>query len=102
MTLRLPTRRPSDLLILSDARLYGKRIDVIVDTGAQTSVGNLALQKLGGAKRANRLPFLPTTLGAVTGEAVPAVRTAIRRGDGDKLEAWFTRDRKSTRLNTSH
>src|SRR3546814_14302586 len=39
----------------------------------------LALQKLVAAKRANRLPFLPTTLGAVTGEAVPAVRTAIRR-----------------------
>ncbi|WP_432768529.1 MAG: hypothetical protein HEQ22_14300 [Sphingopyxis sp.] len=72
-------RNSAGRLILSDARLDGRRIDVIVDTGAQTSVGNLALQKLVTAKRANRLPFFPTTLGAVTGEAVPATRTAIRR-----------------------
>lgn len=72
-------RNSAGRLILSDARLDGKRIDVIVDTGAQTSVGNLALQKLVAARRANRLPFLSTTLGAVTGEAVPATRTAIKR-----------------------
>ena len=72
-------RNMAGRLILSDARLDGKRIDVIVDTGAQTSVGNLALQRLVVARRANRLPFLSTTLGAVTGEAVPATRTAIKR-----------------------
>jgi predicted aspartyl protease len=72
-------RNSAGRLILSDARLDGKRIDVIVDTGAQTSVGNMALQKLVAAKRANRLPFFATTLGAVTGEAVPATRTAIKR-----------------------
>ena len=72
-------RNSAGRLILSDARLNGRRIDVIVDTGAQTSVGNLALQKLVADKRANRLPFLPTTLGAVTGENVPATRTAIKR-----------------------
>jgi predicted aspartyl protease len=72
-------RNMAGRLILSDARLDGKRVDVIVDTGAQTSVGNLALQKLVADRRQNRLPFLPTVLGAVTGEAVPATRTAIRR-----------------------
>lgn len=72
-------RNSAGRLILSDARLNGRRIDVIVDTGAQTSVGNLALQRLVVEKRANRLPFLPTTLGAVTGENVPAMRTAIKR-----------------------
>jgi len=72
-------RNSAGRLILSDARIDGRRIDVIVDTGAQTSVGNLALQKLVADRRANRLPFLPTTLGAVTGEAVPATRTAIKR-----------------------
>ena len=72
-------RNSAGRLILSDARIDGRRIDVIVDTGAQTSVGNLALQKLVTDRRANRLPFLPTTLGAVTGEAVPATRTAIKR-----------------------
>lgn len=66
-------------LILSDARLNGKRIDVIVDTGAQTSVGNMALQRMVAERRANRLPFAPTELTAVTGEDVPALRTAIKR-----------------------
>ncbi|UKK82904.1 aspartyl protease family protein [Sphingopyxis sp. BSN-002] len=72
-------RNSAGRLILSDARLNGKRIDVIVDTGAQTSVGNLALQKLVADRRANRFPFVPTELGAVTGETVPAMRTAIKR-----------------------
>ena len=72
-------RNMAGRLILSDARLNGKRVDVIVDTGAQTSVGNIALQKLVAAQRQNRLPFTPTILDAVTGEAVPAMRTAIKR-----------------------
>ena len=65
-------------LILSNAEIDGKRIDVIVDTGAQTSVGNLAMQDLVARRRANQVPFIPTTLEAVTGESVPAMRTAIR------------------------
>ena len=72
-------RNSAGRLILSDARLDGKRIDVIVDTGAQTSVGNLALQKLVMSRRANRLPLIESTLDAVSGEAVPALRTAIKR-----------------------
>ncbi len=72
-------RNSAGRLILSDARLNGKRIDVIVDTGAQTSVGNMALQKMVATKRANRFPFFPTELMAVTGEDVPALRTAIKR-----------------------
>lgn len=72
-------RNSAGRLILSDARLNGKRIDVIVDTGAQTSVGNMALQRLVLSKRANRFPFVATTLGAVTGEDVPALRSAIKR-----------------------
>ena len=72
-------RNMAGRLILSDARLGGKRVDVIVDTGAQTSVGNLALQRLVAKTRQNRSPFTPTELNAVTGEAVPAVRTAIKR-----------------------
>ena len=72
-------RNSAGRLILSDARLNGKRIDVIVDTGAQTSVGNMALQRLVASRRANRFPFVATILDAVTGEAVPATRTAIKR-----------------------
>ena len=72
-------RNSAGRLILSDARIDGKRIDVIVDTGAQTSVGNLALQEMIARRGANRLPFMESTLDAVTGEVVPAVRTAIKR-----------------------
>lgn len=72
-------RNMAGRLILSDARIDGKRVDVIVDTGAQTSVGNLALQKLVAARRQNSFPFFPTILNAVSGEAVPATRTAIKR-----------------------
>ncbi|MBB6426236.1 retroviral-like aspartic protease family protein [Sphingopyxis sp. JAI128] len=72
-------RNMAGRLILSDARLGGKRVDVIVDTGAQTSIGNMALQKLVISTRQNRLPFTPTELSAVTGETVAATRTAIKR-----------------------
>jgi predicted aspartyl protease len=39
-------RRLAGRMILSNAELNGRRIDVIVDTGAQSSIGNLALQRL--------------------------------------------------------
>jgi predicted aspartyl protease len=38
-------RRAAGRLILSNADLGGNRIDIIVDTGAQTSIGNRALQR---------------------------------------------------------
>lgn len=72
-------RNRAGRLILSDARIEGRRVDVIVDTGAQTSIGNLALQRLVAERRAHRGPFAPAVLGAVSGEQVPAVRTAIKR-----------------------
>ncbi|WP_447765755.1 retroviral-like aspartic protease family protein [Sphingopyxis panaciterrae] len=72
-------RNMAGRLILADARIDGKRVDVIVDTGAQTSVGNLALQRLVAVRRQHRVPFFPTVLNAVSGEAVPAMRTAISR-----------------------
>lgn len=77
-------RTTAGRLILSDARVDGKRVDVIVDTGAQTSIGNLALQRLVARRRAHRLPFVPTILHSVSGESVPAMRTAIKQiGFGD-------------------
>jgi len=72
-------RNMAGRLILSDARIDGRRVDVIIDTGAQTSVGNLALQRLVATHRQHRFPFFPTVLNAVSGEAVPATRTAIRQ-----------------------
>lgn len=72
-------RNSAGRLILSDARIDGRRIDVVVDTGAQTSVGNIALQKLVTSRRQNSTAFFPAILGAITGEDVPAMRTAIKR-----------------------
>ncbi|AQA00952.1 hypothetical protein BWQ93_16605 [Sphingopyxis sp. QXT-31] len=72
-------RNMAGRLILSDARIDGKRVDVIVDTGAQTSVGNLALQRLVASRRQHSFPFFSTVLNAVSGEEVPATRTAIKR-----------------------
>ena len=72
-------RNMAGRLILSEARIEGKRVDVIVDTGAQTSVGNLALKKLVEDRHAHRRPFFPTVLSAVSGEAVPATRTIVKR-----------------------
>ena len=71
-------RNSAGRLILSDARIGGRRVDVIVDTGAQSSVGNLALQQMVMKRRQNRMPLMPTVLNAVSGEAVPAMRTAIK------------------------
>lgn len=39
-------RRLAGRMILSNAEINGRRIDIILDTGAQSSVGNLALQRL--------------------------------------------------------
>ncbi|MEQ1510938.1 MAG: aspartyl protease family protein [Sphingopyxis sp.] len=39
-------RRRAGRMILSNATIGGQRIDVIIDTGAQSSVGNLALRRL--------------------------------------------------------
>ena len=70
-------RRPADTivvtartrfghLILVDAAIDGQRIWVIVDTGAEVSVGNLALRRR--LERRNRLgPTVPLEVASVTG-----------------------------------
>ena len=66
-------------LILSDARIDGKRVDVIVDTGAQTSIGNLAMMRLVRQRGQNRFPFVTSELTGVNGETISAERTVLRR-----------------------
>lgn len=39
-------RRRAGRMILSNAQIGGQRIDIIIDTGAQSSIGNLALRRL--------------------------------------------------------
>jgi predicted aspartyl protease len=72
-------RRLGGRLILSDARIDGKRVDLIVDTGAQTSVGNMALMRLVRDRRQHRFDFTPTTLIGVDGDPIAAEKTVVRR-----------------------
>jgi predicted aspartyl protease len=72
-------RNQAGRLILSDARIDGKRVDVIVDTGAQTSIGNLAMMRLVRQRGQNRFPFTPSELSGVNGETITAERTVLRR-----------------------
>lgn len=65
-------------LILVDSRIDGRRVNVILDTGAEMSVGNMALFR---NLKVNRLlvPPTPTTLTSVTGAQVPALFTIVKR-----------------------
>jgi len=64
-------------LILVDSRIDGKRVSVILDTGAEISVGNMALFNKLKVKKL-LIPPTPTTLTSVTGVDVPALFTVVR------------------------
>lgn len=65
-------------LILVDARFMGERVKVIVDTGSQTSIGNMALlDRL--QRRKKRLSLMPVTVTSVTGQTMPAQYAQIDR-----------------------
>ena len=65
-------------LVLVDADVEGQNVWVIVDTGAQTSVGNSALRR--ALERHHKLPeSQPLTMISVTGGHVVADSTVIRR-----------------------
>lgn len=63
-------RRRSGQLIFTDATLDGKRISVVIDTGAQSNIGNLALQKRLG--RGNQPGQQQANLMSVTGQSIMA------------------------------
>jgi predicted aspartyl protease len=65
-------------LILVDSRIDGQKVNVILDTGAEMSVGNMALFNRLKLKRLV-IPPTPTTLTSVTGISVPALFTIVRR-----------------------
>ena len=67
-------RRSAGRMILSNAELDGHRIDIIVDTGAQSSVGNLALRRLVMRQRGQSGRLGAAQLTSVTG-ATLAVQT---------------------------
>ncbi|MCW2391993.1 putative aspartyl protease [Sphingobium sp. B1D7B] len=65
-------------LILMNSRVDGRKVDVILDTGAEQSVGNMALFRSLKAKRLV-VPPTPTVLTSVTGVDVPAQFAVVRQ-----------------------
>ncbi|MEO1043989.1 MAG: aspartyl protease family protein [Pseudomonadota bacterium] len=64
-------RRKSGQLILTDATISGIDVTVVIDTGAQSSIGNRALQKRLFGRRAQGTDF-QAELFAVTGQTIIA------------------------------
>lgn len=77
-TITVTARRKYGQLILVDADVDGQKIDVILDSGSQVSVGNAALRrKL--ERRGTLVPPRPTELLDVAGNVVQAEIGTIRR-----------------------
>lgn len=77
-TIVVTARSKFGQLILVDARFLGERVRVIVDTGAQTSIGNMAL--LNRLQKRKKLGALQTvTLTGVTGQTIPAQYAQVDR-----------------------
>ncbi|PZU06339.1 aspartyl protease family protein [Sphingomonas sp.] len=65
-------------LILTDARIGNLKVHAIIDTGAENTVGNLALRKI-MQKRGGGRDVHMTTLVGVTGAEIPAEASVIPR-----------------------
>ena len=68
-------RRYAGQLIMTEAKINGVTTDVVIDTGAETSVGNRALQRI----LARRNELQPIVLHTVTGQTVIADLVMARR-----------------------
>jgi predicted aspartyl protease len=68
-------RRRSGQLIMTNALVDGVRTDVVIDTGAETSIGNRALQKALSRRRAGET----TELISVTGQSITADIAVARK-----------------------
>jgi len=68
-------RRRGDQLIMTNALVDGVRADVVIDTGAQNTIGNRALQSALSRKR----KLEPATLVSVTGQRIVADMAIARR-----------------------
>ncbi len=74
-------RRRSGQLILTDAILDGVKISVVIDTGAETSIGNRALERALSRRKGGE----QTTLYSVTGQQIVADIGYGRKLDIDKI-----------------
>ncbi|MDM7956924.1 retroviral-like aspartic protease family protein [Blastomonas sp.] len=94
-------RRKSGQLIFTDATLGGRRISVVIDTGAQANIGNLALlRRLGNGKR---LTQDQGSLISVTGQSIDvdagfASDFRIGRAQFDYVPILFTDSEAFTQL----
>lgn len=70
-------KRRAGRMILSNAEVGGVRVDIILDTGAQSSMGNFALRdKL--RKRDMRFEYVPVIMRSVTGDLLEGDFTQVR------------------------
>jgi len=67
-------------LILVNSKIDGSRVNVVLDTGAELSVGNMALFNSLKQKKLV-IPPQPSTITSVTGEVIPVLFTVVRRID---------------------
>jgi predicted aspartyl protease len=73
-------RRKAGRMILSSAQIDGVKVDIILDTGAQSSMANLALRdKL--RRRHRNFDFIPVKLRSITGTILEGDFTQIREID---------------------
>jgi len=77
-TIVVTARRRLGQLILADSSIDGRKVDVIVDTGGQVSLGNEALRRL-LLRRGGRYKTTPITLIGVTGGTLSADYTRVDR-----------------------
>lgn len=77
-TIVVSARSKYGQLILVDARFLGERVKVIVDTGSQSSIGNLPLlERLQRRKKA--MTLMPVTITSVSGQSIPAQFAQVDR-----------------------
>lgn len=70
-------KRKAGRMILSNAEIGGLKVDIILDTGAQSSMGNFALRdKM--RKRDRRFDYIPVQMRSVTGDLLMGDFTQIR------------------------
>ena len=87
-TIVVTARNRYGQLILVNSRLLGERVQVIVDTGAETSIGNLAL--LRKLERHKKLPSLtPVTITSVTAQFAQIDRMQIGGVDMNNIPVAF-------------
>jgi predicted aspartyl protease len=71
-------KRFAGRMILSDAEIGGIKVDIILDTGAQSTMANYALRDR-MRKRDRLFDYIPVTLIGVTGDTLAGDFTQIRR-----------------------